>query len=142
MTASSPPNHVSHERLTLRGDGRDAQRAQDALAASLERFAYDDSSRFALRLALEEALMNAVRHGSNSRADKSIEFAYHVDDKAVRIEIIDQGAGFDPDAVPDPTADENLEIPAGRGLVLMRSFMTEVEFRPPGNQVTMTYRRA
>ncbi len=53
----------------------------------------------------------------------------------------DEGVGFDPAAVPDPTRPENVDIPSGRGIMLMRAYMTEVEFDPPGNRVRMTYRR-
>ena len=53
-----------------------------------------------------------------------------------------EGHGFDPEAVPDPTAPENLELPCGRGLMLMRSFMSRVEFNGRGNQVTMEKERA
>jgi serine/threonine-protein kinase RsbW len=141
MNAHARTNATPEGQFTLRGDGRDAPHAQDAVASALERLGYDESARFAVRLALEEALTNAVRHGSGNQPDKRIEFIYRVDDSTVRIDIIDEGPGFDPDSVPDPTAEENLEIPAGRGLVLMRAFMTDVEFPPPGNRVTMTYRR-
>ena len=56
---------------------------------------------------------------------------------AVWIEVVDQGPGFDPDMVPDPTCDENLEKPCGRGILLMRSYMSQVEFNSQGNCVTM-----
>ena len=53
------------------------------------------------------------------------------------VAVEDEGQGFDPSAVPDPTADENLELPHGRGLVLMRAYMDEVSFNAKGNRVTM-----
>jgi serine/threonine-protein kinase RsbW len=55
----------------------------------------------------------------------------------VRIEIEDQGEGFHPADVPDPTADENLERPCGRGIMLMRAFMTSITFNPSGNCVIL-----
>ena len=51
------------------------------------------------------------------------------------------GPGFKPDTIPDPTLDENLEIPSGRGLMLIRAYMTSVEFNEPGNRLTMVYRK-
>jgi serine/threonine-protein kinase RsbW len=57
------------------------------------------------------------------------------------IDVEDEGEGFDPTAVPDPTASENLDIPSGRGLMLIRSFMADVTVHPPGNRITMRYRR-
>ena len=56
--------------------------------------------------------------------------------------IADEGKGFDPDDVPDPMAPENLERPCGRGLLLMRHYMTEVTYHPPGNRLSMSKVRA
>jgi anti-sigma regulatory factor (Ser/Thr protein kinase) len=58
-----------------------------------------------------------------------------------RFTIRDEGPGFDPNSVPDPTDPANLERECGRGLLLMRTFMDEVQFAPPGNQVTLIKRR-
>ena len=59
----------------------------------------------------------------------------------LRIEIEDEGAGFNPLDVPDPTAEENLELPSGRGLMLMKNFMSNVEYNSLGNRVTMEKKR-
>ena len=53
------------------------------------------------------------------------------------IQIADQGGGFDPGALPDPTSDENLEKPCGRGVMLMRAYMDEIQYNPRGNSVRM-----
>ena len=60
----------------------------------------------------------------------------------VWIAVEDEGCGFDPGAVPDPTEEANLEIPSGRGIMLMRAYMTEVEIMSPGNRIEMTFRRS
>ena len=67
--------------------------------------------------------------------------ALNIERDVVRLEIEDQGEGFDPESVPDPTEQENVEIPSGRGLKLMRAFMTDVKIFPPGNRVEMKYIR-
>jgi serine/threonine-protein kinase RsbW len=59
-----------------------------------------------------------------------------------RIEIEDQGEGFDPDAVPDPTSPERLEEPTGRGIMLMRTFMSKVAYNSKGNGVVLEKRRS
>ncbi len=56
-------------------------------------------------------------------------------------EVEDDGPGFDPTTVPDPTHDENIEIPSGRGIMLIKAYMSEVAYLPPGNRLSMTYRR-
>ena len=60
-----------------------------------------------------------------------------------RLEIVieDQGPGFKPEAVPDPTLDENLELPSGRGMILIKAYMTEVRYEGRGNRLRMLYRR-
>ncbi|MEZ6105268.1 MAG: ATP-binding protein [Pirellulaceae bacterium] len=57
------------------------------------------------------------------------------------MEITDEGSGFDPNAVPDPTEDENLEKTSGRGLLMMELYMSEVNFNDQGNSVRMKRRR-
>ncbi|MCC6908688.1 MAG: ATP-binding protein [Phycisphaerales bacterium] len=98
---------------------------------------YHEAARFALRLAWEEAISNAIHHGNHNRPDGRIEVAFHVDPQRVYLRITDEGEGFDPQAVIDPTLDENLECTSGRGLLLMRAYMTRVEYEPPGSTVRL-----
>ena len=103
---------------------------------------YPESSHFAIRLALHEAIINAFVHGHKGLpGDLPVDVSYEVNDDHVRVAIRDRGPGFQPDDVPDPTLDENLTKPSGRGLMLMRAYMTEVSHTPPGNELVMVYRR-
>jgi serine/threonine-protein kinase RsbW len=70
-----------------------------------------------------------------------VKFEFSVGPAELGVKIQDSGPGFDPKAVPDPTLDANLELPSGRGLMLMRAYMTKVTFNSKGNQVTMVYRK-
>ena len=94
-----------------------------------------------MRLALEEALTNAVQHGNKNDPERRVTVQCEIGDRETLIDVRDEGEGFDPRSVPDPTAAENIDIPSGRGLMLMRSFMAEVVIHPPGNRVTMRYAR-
>lgn len=96
---------------------------------------------FSVHLAVEEAIVNAIKHGNRHDATKQVRVACRVTREKFWIEIIDEGAGFDPDQLPDPTADENLECPSGRGVLLMRNFMTRVEFSEQGKRVVMEKHR-
>jgi serine/threonine-protein kinase RsbW len=120
----------------------EVEQAEKSVITAIEG-AFDNSSCFAIRLALEEALSNAFKHGNKNHPDKKVTMECRVDPGAglVVIDIQDEGDGFDPDSIPDPTAEENVEIPAGRGLTLIKAFMTEVHITPPGNRVRMTYVR-
>ena len=84
--------------------------------------------------------MNAFRHGNRGAPGKVVEFRCDINHERAEFEVRDEGEGFDPSGVPDPTADENLEIPSGRGLMLMRAYMSEVEHVPPGNALRMVYK--
>mgnify|MGYP001469787849 CR=1 FL=1 len=99
-----------------------------------------EAASFAVRLSLEEAIANAIRHGHAGDVTRAIAISAEVSPKEVELTIADHGPGFDPEAVPDPTAEENLTIASGRGLALMRAFMTEVEIPPPGNRIILIWR--
>lgn len=83
---------------------------------------------FGVRLALEEAFVNHIKHGNEFDVLKRVCIICSLTRKGIEIESKDEGEGFTPEEVPDPTEDENLERPCGRGLTLMRHFMTTVEF--------------
>ena len=92
---------------------------------------------FAIHLALEEAFLNAVRHGNKMDPGKEIKIDYSVSSDKVEISMADEGDGFDPIDVPDPRCGENLYKTKGRGLLLMRSYMDVIEFNESGNRVRM-----
>ena len=101
---------------------------------------YSEASCFAVRLALEEAVVNAFRHGHEGLdASIPVEVSYDIDPKQIEIAIEDAGPGFDPRKVPDPTAPENITKTSGRGLLLIRSYMTEVRHNAKGNRIEMKY---
>jgi serine/threonine-protein kinase RsbW len=112
------------------------------VTSSMERRGYDRKEVFGVRLALEEALVNAVKHGNHHDPTKCVLATWHVGPNRVIIGIEDEGDGFDPHAVPDPCAPENLERSCGRGVFLMRHYMSSVRYNRRGNRVTMCMRRA
>jgi serine/threonine-protein kinase RsbW len=129
-----PPKPVE---LTIASDLAEARRVQEEVEQALQASSYTEHEIFAIKLALEEALVNAIKHGNQMDPDKQVFVAYKVTSERFEIRITDQGTGFNPEDVPDPTAIENLERPCGRGLLLMRGFMTEVEYHGRGNSVSM-----
>ena len=109
----------------------------ESIIADLVTHGYSDKVQFAVRLALEEAISNAIRHGNKGDPSKTVHIEYDVNAIRIQITICDQGSGFHPDKVPDPTLEENLTRPCGRGVMLMKAYMDEVTFNPQGNAVTM-----
>jgi len=96
---------------------------------------------FGVHLALEEGLMNAIKHGNGSDASKRVFLRCNLSPERIWIEIRDEGTGFNPAVLPDPTVAENLETATGRGVMLMRAYMSRVEFNACGNCVTMEKQR-
>ncbi len=111
------------------------------IMAMLEESGFGEEDVFAVHLALEEAFVNAMRHGNEMDPDKVVRIDYAVDFEKFEIWIEDEGPGFDPQSVPDPRCAENLYKPNGRGLLLMRSYMDTVEHDKQGNKVHMIRHR-
>jgi serine/threonine-protein kinase RsbW len=110
---------------------------QSEIESVLTAFEFPEDDIFAIRMALEEARVNAIKHGNQMDPDKSVRVVYRVHPERFDVRITDQGQGFDPRDVPDPTAPENLERPCGRGLLLMRHYMTHVCFDDRGSTIAM-----
>ncbi|MBI4503101.1 MAG: ATP-binding protein [Gemmatimonadetes bacterium] len=100
------------------------------------------AARFNLRVALSEALSNAIVYGNGLDPSKSVDVWIEVADQGIAVHVCDQGAGFDPGAIPDPTLPERLERPDGRGLFLIRQLVDDVSFNDRGNSICMILRRA
>lgn len=115
---------------------------QEALLSQLEACGYAKEECFAIRLAVEEALTNAIRHGNCGDPAKHVNVQYCVSPSRFEITICDEGCGFTPEELPDPTAEENLCRPHGRGVMLMQAYMTEITFNDAGNCVTMVKDRS
>jgi serine/threonine-protein kinase RsbW len=124
--------------VTIASEYAEAQRIQSLIEEALQASAYTEHDIFSIKLALEEALVNAIKHGNQMDPDKRVFVSYAVTTDRFDIRITDEGPGFNPEEVPDPTAIENIERPCGRGLLLMRGFMTEVHYHGKGNTVRMS----
>jgi serine/threonine-protein kinase RsbW len=113
----------------------------DDLARKMTEDGYSERDLFGVRLAMEEAIINAIKHGNQDDPAREVCIRYHVSRERVLAEIEDEGKGFDPDQVPDPLAPENIEKISGRGLLLMRAYMTFVQYNKRGNRVTLAKHR-
>jgi len=109
----------------------------ERILAELKANNFSEDDIFAVHLAVEEAFLNAVKHGSKMDPNKEITIHYSIGADEVEISMTDQGNGFDPNIVPDPRCGENLYKTDGRGLFLMRSYMDRVEYNKRGNRVRM-----
>jgi serine/threonine-protein kinase RsbW len=128
-------------KVSIPSDTAEGQAVQERIVGILEKLGYPPRDVFGVRLALEEALVNAIKHGNKHAPDKQVHIRCRADRDAVCISIEDEGPGFVPEEVPDPTLEENLEKPSGRGIMLMRAFMNSIEYNETGNRVTLEKRR-
>src|SRR2546423_15593647 len=127
--------------VSIPSDMAAARRVQADIEQALQQIHFGEHDIFAIKLALEEALVNAIKHGNQMDRAKRVHVSCRVRDDHFEVQITDEGQGFDPDDVPDPTPPGNLERPCGRGLLLMRHYMTEVAYHDRGRAVRMRKHR-
>lgn len=135
------PTPAFRSEHTLRELRAGLELVQAEVERELGAHGFDEAARFAIRLAIEEAVVNGFRHGNRNDPAKVVFFRTAIDGARAEFEVEDQGPGFDPGAIPDPTEDDNLEIPSGRGVMLIKAYMHEVEYLPPGNRLRMAFRQ-
>jgi serine/threonine-protein kinase RsbW len=138
MDSMSDARPQYSSQVAILSDPAEARVVQEDIERQLRQNQFSDKEIFCIKLALEEALVNAIKHGNCFDRTKKVHIAYSVHPERFDVMIRDEGTGFNPEDVPDPTAVENLERPCGRGLMLMRHYMNEVAFSPDGNSVAMT----
>ena len=125
----------------ITNDTAEGRAVQERIVGLLEQHGWPMRDVFGVRLALEEALVNAIKHGNSMDSSKQVYIACQFGGDEVSVVIEDQGDGFILAEVPDPTDDDNLDRPGGRGIMLMRSFMTQVGYNEKGNRLSMIKRR-
>ncbi len=117
-----------HAHLVLASRFENIEVAERALRDLCDQAGCDGDDLYWVVTALREALANAVRHGNRSKPERRVFVDYSVDPSMVTIQVEDEGEGFDPATIPDPTDPENLLRPNGRGIFYMQQFMNQVEF--------------
>lgn len=125
------------QEITIPSTPAGRREAEAEVMRSVSELGFSEEARFSIKLAMEEAVVNAIKHGNRFDRDKKVHIRYVCNGKTLKIVIRDEGQGFNPRDVPDPTAPENITLPYGRGLMLMNAYMDSVEFSPAGNEVTM-----
>jgi serine/threonine-protein kinase RsbW len=108
------------------------------ILAEMAQAGFSEREQFGVRLSLEEAVVNGIKHGNREDPAKVVRIYYTVTTREVVTEIEDQGPGFSLNQVPNPLAPENIERPGGRGVFLMRHYMTSVQYNERGNRVMLS----
>lgn len=128
--------------LELPSDLRVIEAAVTYLVGRCRAFSFDGSRlNLNFRVGVTEALANAVLYGNQSDPTKMVRVEVALDPRRVELQVVDQGDGFDPREVPDPTLPDNLHRAGGRGLFLIRKLMDEVQYNERGNAVRLVLLR-
>ncbi|MFW6353153.1 MAG: ATP-binding protein, partial [Verrucomicrobiota bacterium] len=128
---------AKRKTITISSIPTEIARIEDSILPALSAKGYGERTLFAVKLAIEEAVINAIKHGNQLDTTKKVNVEFVIDEDKVTISVADEGEGFDPDSVPDPREDGNIASDYGRGLLLIRAYMDSVEFNDKGNKVTM-----
>jgi len=117
--------------------------AAAAVAEFVGRSGMSEEAAFGIDMAVREAVTNAVLHGNRQDEEKTVDLTLKSSPDALEISVHDQGPGFNPEEVPDPTAQENILKTSGRGIFFMRTFMDEVNWliRPSGGTTVRMVKR-
>ena len=129
--------------LRVPSDVGRVEEAVELVARHLEaHFSDRHTIQFNCRVALSEALTNAITYGNCGDLAKHVLVRVQFGRTAIEMEVEDEGAGFDPDSIPDPTQPDRLHNPDGRGIFMIQRLVDEVRFNTRGNAICMILRRA
>lgn len=142
MGKVDPNNEATYKECVISSDLSETCIPRQVIVDELNRCCFKEEDSFAIKLALEEALVNAVKHGNTCDPTKKVTIRYAITADEAVIVVRDEGEGFEPDRIPDPTTPDRLPLPYGRGIMLMRSYMDNVEFRDEGREVCFIKKRS
>ena len=130
-------------QLTLESSLASVDQAERTAEEYAEKVGFDEDVRGNIAMAVREAVVNAVLHGNSYDTSKQVTVSFETTAEDLLVKVTDQGAGLDPETIPDPLAPENILRGSGRGIFLIRAFMDEVNFRQlhPGTELTLIKHR-
>ena len=131
---------MQHVKITIPSLMENIRIVESFIDNSKDRFQIDDDIYGNIMVAVTESVNNAIRHGNKFDKDKNVYLRLSVEPSTLRFEIEDEGAGFDYNNLPDPTAPENIENPGGRGIFLIQALADEVQFLDKGRKVCLMFR--
>ena len=134
-----PPAPDPH-LITIPASLTELAHVHDWVKAVLGTVGVPESDRYNILLATSEAVTNAIRHGANEDPNRQVRISIEQDAHGVTIAVEDDGAGFRPDAIPDPTHGPQLYQAGGRGIYLLKALASDVEFRVSADGTTVVCR--
>ena len=124
-------------KIRIDNDSHLLKEISKELIGSLQKQGVDENIIFDVHVAFEEALRNAMVHGNKSDPEKKVMIETMITDGELMICVEDEGDGFDPDSLPDPTLGENLLKESGRGVYLVKHLMDDAVYEQEGRKAVM-----
>ena len=134
MSSNNVPEKISRELPSSLSEYHDFVQG---ILERLQELDWEKGVLFGIHMALEESISNAIRHGNKEDAQKKVLVECELSSTRFWVKVCDEGEGYNPGEVPDCRDEENLEQPGGRGLALIRAYMTSVEYSECGCCVMM-----
>ena len=127
------------EELTIPSNPEELARVDEIAERVAIELKFPKDLRDDIAIAVTEAVNNAIMHGNHADPDKKVHIIFTREPQGLKVEILDEGEGFDPDKMPDPTSPENILLEQGRGLFIIRHLMDDTEFKKVtgGMKITM-----
>jgi len=129
-----------YKRLKVESKTSSLRLVENAIDEMASNICINQDNYGKILVATLEAVNNAIKHGNKEIEDKLVDIVIEYDENELRISVTDQGNGFDPARIPDPTLPTNIEALSGRGVFLMTKLSDVITFNEKGNSVTMTFK--
>lgn len=127
-------------KLTLSSDPKNINQLEPFLARIRADRSLSDNQYHDILLCLTEAVTNGIRHGNDSDPSKKVSIEGEINESQIQFKISDEGCGFDPRAIPDPTSEEHICEPCGRGVHIMKNLADYLDFTEKGRTVHLKFR--
>ena len=131
------PGVIQSKAFTFESSLKGVRPAADLILEFLKGARLSDEVLFDIRLCIEESLINAIKYGNREKGEIPVKVDAAYSGREVFLAVEDQGAGFDPSKLQDPTCGDGLEACSGRGVFLIKKLMDKVIYSPKGNRVEM-----
>ena len=129
-----------YKSITLPSDPRNVEQVEPFVDGLASRYNLSPDRKGDIMVSLMEAVTNAILHGNQSDRKKCVSISFLRKRDSLSLRLSDEGPGFDPAVVPDPTCPERVECCGGRGLLLMRHLSDECSFLKGGSTVEMRFK--
>lgn len=130
---------MRYKMLSITSNPNNILELESYLKGLDEQLNFDQEKYADILISLTEAVTNAIRHGNNNDESKKVHIKVRREEKGVLFQVSDEGTGFDPKGIPDPTCAEKIACPGGRGVFIMKALADEIKFLDKGSSVEMFF---